>query len=164
MKVFGGARPVTPSLRSVETGAVHPGRIPQWASGYVGVPFAEHGRSPHGWDCWGLVWWCFKEHLAVILPSFAADYRDPADAAEIARVMASRMSDWRAIGPGVRPRLGDVALLRVGRWPGHVGLVMDRRRMLHVERNIRTQFEDYDGPMWARRLLGLYRHRALDHA
>ena len=135
-----------------------------WASGYVGIPFLQWGRDPAGWDCWGLVYWCFKHHFNVRLPSYSERYQDTKDAEHLAGVIAGELDPWRQLTKRERRQLGDVVLMRCGPHETHVGLVMDQRRMLHVRRSIGTQFEDYDGIAWARRVVGIYRHEALDHA
>ena len=35
---------------------------------YISIPFADHGRSKNGCDCWGLATVAYKEKFKVDLP------------------------------------------------------------------------------------------------
>lgn len=142
--------------------------VPNWASAYNGVPFVDKGRDPAGWDCWGLLRWIYGEHFGILLASYTDRYASADAAAEIAAVMVGEMACWRELRAplqgGERVRLGDGILMRKGRHNTHVGVALDRRRMLHVDVGIDTEIEDFDGLLWGRRVAGIYRHVVLDHA
>ena len=138
--------------------------VPVWANSYVGAPFLKHGRDPHGWDCWGVLFWCYRKHFGVRVPSFTSRYDCTDDSAQIAKVIAGEMMPWRKLERGERPRLGDGVLMRRGGDHSHVGLVIEPPRMLHVTSRIATQFQDYDGLVWGKRVVGIYRHEELDDA
>lgn len=138
--------------------------IPAWANSYVGVPFLRHGRDPQGWDCWGVLFWCYRKHFGVRLPSYTVRYDTTKDAAHLAQVISGELMPWRELKGREKPVLGDVVLMRRGRHPSHVGLVIEPPRMLHVTSRIATQFQDYDGLVWGPRVVGIYRHEELDHA
>ena len=56
---------------------------------------------------------------------------------------------------------GDGVLLRVMGRPIHVGVVVARGWMLHIEKNCDSLIERYaGGSRWERRVLGFYRHAA----
>jgi cell wall-associated NlpC family hydrolase len=148
-----------------------PARIPAWASGYKTVTHVSKGRTPEGWDCWGLLWWCCRTHLGIALPSYADRYSAADAAEEIAALIAENIAGWRELrdpmeSGGERARLGDGVLMRKGRHPCHVGLALDRRRMLHADSSIKgdggTDIEDFDGLLWGPRVVGIYRHPALE--
>jgi cell wall-associated NlpC family hydrolase len=133
-------------------------RPPQWVRDYVGIPFAEHGRTREGCDCWGLVRLVLGERWRVWLPSFARDYRDTEETDAIARtIIGEQGKEWRRIsGPFFRE--GDVALFRLAGRPVHVGLIVGWPWMLHIERGIDAACDRIDGLRWARRLDSVWRH------
>lgn len=122
---------------------------------YVGIPFADHGRGASGCDCWGLVRLFYRQELGIELSDLGPSYRDTTDAAGMRLVHADQLACWRRVHA---PQPGDVALLNVLGAPVHVGVMLDRRRMLHVQRGIDAAIERIDGPLWRNRLEGFYRH------
>jgi len=114
----------------------------------IGIPFLLGGRTSAGCDCWGLLWLAYGELLDISLPSLAPG---DVDAVELAKTA------WRQLPPGAEAA-GDVLLFRVQGWPGHVGLAVGRRRMLHVSEGTTSRVERYDTPVWLPRLEGAYRH------
>jgi len=124
---------------------------------YIGIPFAAHGRDRAGCDCWGLVRLIYAERLGVVLPSYAGDYADPKEEAEIAVLIRGQLPAWRRVDFELP---GDVALLRIRKEPMHVGLVVRPRWMIHILNGIDACLERYDAPVWRRRIVGFYRHGA----
>lgn len=145
-------------------------RIPSWANSYRGVPHVSKGRTPDGWDCWGVLWWCYPRHFGIQLPSYSERYASADAAPEIAAIIAGEIGNWRELRAplqgGERVRLGDGILMRKGRNPCHVGLALDRRRMLHADSSIDigTDIEDFDGLLWKDRVVGVYRHPEMEAA
>ncbi len=143
--------------------------LPAWVSQYIGLPFVEHGRTRAGVDCWGLIRLVLDERFGVAVPSYVNGYASTTDHEVLGRLIASQMTPWREV-PFDKLRMrgderaGDVALLRVRGQPMHVGLVVAKGCMLHVEEGIATCLERYDGPRWARRLLGIFRHESMPGA
>jgi cell wall-associated NlpC family hydrolase len=130
--------------------------IPAWAAHYIGLPFREHGRGRHGADCWGLVLLVAAERFDIRLPSYVAGYASTRDADDIGRLVRGQMDMWREVARG-RERPGDVVLMRLMNQPMHVGVVVARGWMLHIEEGIDACLERYDGAKWRRRVLGIYR-------
>lgn len=119
-----------------------------WAQAYVGIPF---GHGPGQETCWTLIRRVYREQLGIDLPEFGD--ASAAYVAAMARLMRRRGSTddlraaqavvdreiergqagaaWRAVA---RPRAFDVALVRTGDAIRHVGVMVDPRRLLHVER------------------------------
>ena len=52
----------------------------------------------------------------------------------------------------------DLALFLIAGRPVHIGLLIDRRRVLHAEKKIGVFIERIDSTMWAKRLEGVYRY------
>jgi cell wall-associated NlpC family hydrolase len=110
-----------------------PGVIPvTWWASYVGTPFRDGGRGQDGLDCWGLVVACYRDILGVELPGYGEI--SARDLARVARAMSTGKDDgWRPVDD---PVAMDVALMRAGnggRLVVHVGVMVDRDRVLHTE-------------------------------
>ncbi|GIX11235.1 MAG: tail assembly protein [Elioraea sp.] len=134
---------------------------PPWCGEYVGIPFAERGRTREGCDCWGLVRLVLAERWRVRVPSCDLIYRDTEDVEAIATTFATAAArGWRRVS-GPYWREGDVALFRVAGRPVHVGLIVGWPWMLHVERGIDAACDRIDGLRWARRLDSVWRHPEL---
>lgn len=134
--------------------------VEAFAARAVGVPFLDRGRDYAGWDCWGCLRCGIRDVLGVDIPSYAAHYRTARDQRRIAALMErDRPALWTEVAA---PAPMDGILLRIDGRPTHVGLVIDGRRFLHVERGIDTVLEDFGGVQWRERVLGFYRLRAVD--
>ena len=136
--------------------------LPAWVADYIGIPFVAHGRDRMGWDCWGLVHVILAERFRVQVPSYIDDYASTNDAQALGRLIRGEMTPWRAVTGD--EHAGDVVLLRVRGAPMHVGLVVAKGWMLHVEEGIDSMVERYDGPRWEKRLIGVYRHEVMADA
>ena len=130
--------------------------VPAWAADYIGLPFREHGRDRTGADCWGLVVLIASERFSLRLPSCVAGYASTRDADDVGRLVRGQMDLWREVPRGAE-QAGDVVLMRLMNQPMHVGLVVARGWMLHIEEGIDACLERYDGAKWNRRVIGIYR-------
>jgi cell wall-associated NlpC family hydrolase len=128
-----------------------------WANDYVGIPYQNRGRSPEGADCWGLVCLVYAKELSIILPALTAQYQNAADAAEIDALVMNQSPLWTPISEA---REFDLVLLRVGRHPCHVGIVVWPGTMLHLLRGCNAVVERYNGPVWVNRVVGIFRSRS----
>lgn len=126
-------------------------------SKYVGIPFADHGRDRRGCDCWGLVRLFYRDEFGIELSDLGPAYRDTTDADGMRRVHSDQLPQWRQVDD---PQPGDVALLAVMGAPVHVGILIDRERMLHAQRGTDAAVERITGPVWKNRLQGIFRHAA----
>jgi cell wall-associated NlpC family hydrolase len=130
------------------------------AATYVGVPFKEHGRDRAGLDCYGLLRLVAAEQHGIELPSYVEGYTTTTDRVEIPKLIAGGIDqDWHSV-PSGEEREGDAVLFRIFGQPLHVGVVLAPPRFLHVMRGIDACVEDYRSAVWARRVLGFYRHRS----
>jgi cell wall-associated NlpC family hydrolase len=117
------------------------------------VPFKSEGRDFAGWDCWGLIYQAYLTCFEIALPSFAN-----VPALENWHV-SDLYTEVRRHYPEVRrgqEAPGDVVVLRG--LPVHIGLVVAKGLMLHVEKDISTCIEPYTGPLWKNKILGFYRY------
>lgn len=131
--------------------------ITHWSARYVGIPWRAHGRTPHGFDCWGLVRAVYADQCGVELPSLADDYADPHERAEIAELIAGpAASCWVETS---RHALAPFDLLLFGGLAVHVGVAIDAGRMLHVDRGRLSEIARLDAPRWRRASLTIGRHK-----
>lgn len=127
-----------------------------WWERYVGLPFGEGAGEV---TCWSLVVKVYAEQLGIELPAYGEI--SARDLIRIARAMkaGSTPSDgWAMASP---PRAFDVALMRGPRGGAvvHVGVMVDDRRLLHVEEASAAVVVPVDHWSVSGRILG-YRRRA----
>lgn len=119
------------------------------AQPFVGVPYVLHGRDPTGWDCWGCVRWVRRAVFGLDSPCWGEVYADEAAGrADLwAALIAERLDAWTEC----EPKPGAVALIgRLG-VEGHVGLMLTRNDLIHVERDSLTVVARRDaGPLLRR--------------
>ena len=132
-----------------------------WANKYVGVEFEEKGRNHVGCDCWGLMRLILKEQFDVDLPDHVDDYKTTQDRHAIADIVEDDLPDWIKT---MRPQCGDVVLLRCKGLPLHVGLMLNKKTMLHIQEGINAGTERLDSIVWKDRVMGYYRPRKMNHA
>ena len=129
-----------------------------WTDKFIGIPFKCDGRTRFGCDCWGLVCIVYQEMLGIRLPDHKGVFVEQSISClkRVAREMANERLLWAKVE---RPQPFDVILLRSSEFVWHVGIVIDNRKMLHVEKNVDSIVEDYTGPLWRNRI-DEFRHYA----
>jgi cell wall-associated NlpC family hydrolase len=128
------------------------------ANRYISIPFAERGRSWEGVDCWGLVCLIYHEQLGIALPSYLDDDYKTTDGPTISCLIGQRKAEgWEPVAPGTE-REGDVILMRMVGLPSHVGVVTRPGSMIHALRGVGVCHERYWSPLWAKRIMGIYRY------
>jgi hypothetical protein len=118
----------------------------------VGKPFERGGRGPDAFDCWGT--------LQEVLRRMG---RKPTDFPTNPALLASALEDeWSEVkrelvlpGDGILLRSSDSAY----QW--HIGVAIDRWRMLHAREGAGICVELFDSPAYKRRVVGFYRFRGL---
>jgi probable lipoprotein NlpC len=125
---------------------------------YIGLPFAERGRTRDGLDCWGLLALVYRERLGIELPSFAEAYTTTQDGELLSDLIAGNLGPWRDVARG-QERTGDGVLMTLAGQPRHVGIVAMPGRVLHIERDMGSVIEPYTSPRISRRIVGFFRHR-----
>lgn len=111
------------------------------------VPFVPFGRDYHGWDCFGLVVCAYRDVLGVTLPDYA--YQSTRDPRALARLFADRSAPHYRVSD---PAPMAVACVYRRGLPIHVGLVVSKKRILHVEEGVMTCVE----PITRFRIEGFY--------
>ena len=131
-----------------------------WTNDYVGIPFQKNGSDRNGTDCWRLIVMVYREKLGIELPDFDGIYVDGSLASlmKVSRKIRDEKQAWQRVD---KPQPYDVILLRTGDMVYHVGLVIDRKRMLHVLEGIDSTIEEFTGLQWQQRVEGFYRHKGI---
>lgn len=124
-------------------------------SEYIGLEFQAHGRGPR-YDCWGLVRLFYRNEMGVVLPKFAGAYFDVKDAENIAPLVDAekKAGRWEKVSG---PEWGNVLLFNVAGRPIHVGVSIDHRKMLHIEKGKNSVIEEFTSRKWKPRTEGCYR-------
>jgi len=123
-----------------------------WTDSYIEIPFKPDGTDRAGIDCYHLVCLVYRERLGITLPDYAGIFTDqsPVTLRKVARVMAKGREKWQRVDT---PREYDMVMLRTGAYTWHVGIVIDRRQMLHVMHGIDSCIEEYTGLHWRNRIV-----------
>ena len=127
-----------------------------WTDNYIGLPFIPDGRDRTGIDCWGLVCLVYKEQLGIELPLYKGIFINQSldSLKKAARTYQIGKEAWQLVST---PNPYDVIMLRTGKYIWHVGVVVDKRSMLHILSGINSMVEDYTGMLWKDRVEE-YRH------
>lgn len=117
----------------------------------------KDGNDRNGCDCYRLVVMVYRERLGIELPEFAGAYVDGSLASlkKVSRMIRDGKQSWQKVD---KPIPFDVILLRTGSMVYHVGLVIDRKRMLHVMEGINSTIEEFTGIQWKKKVEGFYRY------
>lgn len=125
---------------------------------FVGIPYADRGRSRAGCDCYGLVWLVMRELRGIEMPAFADAYVTAADSAFLARLIAGEVLAWDPVTLE-QARPFDGVLMRRGRSLSHIGIVVEPGRLLHVDEGGESRIERYTAPPVSLCVAGFYRYR-----
>lgn len=136
-----------------------------WASSFVGIPFAHHDGGSDGTHCYGLVRMVYSRVLGVELEPyvFAGAPSDEDSERQVDGLFRAAMTsnEWTRVPDVTEPQPFDVlAFFNAKVW--HVGVAVDRERMLHCPAGGLAIIERWRGPLWAAALrrpgAGIYRH------
>jgi len=130
-----------------------------WTDAFVGIPFQDLGRDRKGCDCWGLACLVYAEELRIALPSYAGCYANTAEKEQTAALLSNRGKPWRAVTGPILPF--DLLLFRVGGFDSHVGIAVDRHRMLHMAQGDQAKIESQKSSRWTHRYVASFRHEQI---
>ena len=118
----------------------------------IGVPFADGGRGPDSFDCWGLCLEVFRRE-GITLRDYRLCCHDSEGFRgnfEIERP-AWRRHEWPDI-----PSPAVVALRFNTTAVNHVGVYIGDNKFLHTREKTGVVIERVDSPYWKRRIEGFY--------
>ncbi len=129
-----------------------------WAEKYVGLPFIDGGRDWKGVDCWGLVRLILRIECGIIVPSYGEISAE--ELVKVAKEVAGESSKEPWL-PVIHAQAFDVAVMHRRRAPIHVGIMVDNKNLLHIERATNAVLIDIKHPSVSFRSVSYFRHREL---
>ena len=133
-----------------------------WVNKYIGIPYADKGRSFDGADCWGIVYLVLLHEFGVRVPTYTEDYtstdQDCKD--EIHDLVSQERQMWCMVSPG-QEQPGDVINLRIFGKDWHTGIVTVKGQFLHTLNGHEAVVESYNSRKWKNRIAGFFRHEQL---
>lgn len=128
-----------------------------WCNDYIKIPFADHGRSREGCDCWGLARLIYKDKFNVDLPELL-EYKDIKDGCNIAKLYEEEHKNWEEIKIGDEKPY-DLLVFKIYGFPTHIAVVIQKGLMIHCEKGCGTHISEYNREkQWSQRLKGIYRY------
>lgn len=131
-----------------------------WTDAYIGIPFKAMGRDMDGVDCAGLCILVLRRERGITVWDVAESYtvgemhrRD--GLARLDGLLRRQLSVWQPVSLS-DPRPFDLALYRIHGVETHCALVVDKRRVLHVEERHPVHMAPLHLPGY--QLSGVFRH------
>lgn len=138
-----------------------------WTDKYISppIPFVARGRGFSGCDCGGLVLLILREEFGITARDTELEYEAShfermthEKRAVLDSAIADAMQEWIPIPQGDE-RVGDMAVFAPKGIPSHVGLVIGRGRMIHMEQDAgQSCLATIHGLEWGSIFKGYYRH------
>lgn len=110
----------------------------------LGIPWTARGRDITGFDCYGLISYCYKQFLDIHLPEFEYIVEDTES--KVTTVRNAKFSQSFICVASPEPM--DIVLLNYFGSPTHVALYLGEGYILHVssrEATYRSRLTDMDG-------------------
>jgi cell wall-associated NlpC family hydrolase len=130
-----------------------------WTNKYIEIPFLEGGHDPKtGLDCYRLAVLVYSQELGIKIQDFKGvfvSHNSPESIRRVHRTIQKAKKDW---DPVTKPEAFDLIILRTGKLEFHVGIVVDRTRMLHIEEGGYSGIEQFTGQLYKDRVMGFYRY------
>lgn len=117
-------------------------------SDLIGKDFRYGGRGPSDFDCLGLCYEIMKRQGTIIKEQESIiDRHLRGCALEIGKNLFTRIEE---------PIPGSLVAFNVAGIVGHVGIIIDKTRFIHIERSKRVSIEKLRDLKWKRRVEGFY--------
>lgn len=131
-------------------------KVPCWVRSYVGLPYIPRGRTLDGVDCWGLFRLVQRDQYGIEVPSFADDvaYTRREDAHAVIKFLKEHKGGlgWHPI-PIDNALEGDGILFRLFGGPMHVGTIVARNTVLHIDEGTASVAEPFNETLWKHRIV-----------
>ncbi len=111
----------------------------------IGLPYCS-------FDCWDLVRLFYHKVLSVDLGINTERY-DPFDRDETSALILNHTHKFLKVS---KPEFGDIILLNIYGQPAHLGVYIDKTRLLHTMEKTGSIIDKYS--MWDKRIVGFYRY------
>jgi cell wall-associated NlpC family hydrolase len=134
--------------------------VPAWCERFTRFEYADKGRGPLTFDCWGFVRHVEREQFGVNdLPDLVSEYTSAKDHRSVAEVVeryeSALAASWRRIE---RPQPGDIIILNIAAMPWHCGVAVGGDWMMHMLKGVNVGVEHFTREPWRNRVEGFYRH------
>ncbi len=90
-----------------------------WSINYMGIPWVAGGRTPDGFDCWGLVREIYQSILNIDLPMYIVD---PNMKVSVSKCMITALDEWVRVDS---PKNNCLVVMSKNKHPSHVGVYID---------------------------------------
>jgi lipoprotein Spr len=119
----------------------------KWSNDYVGIPFLKHGYTRDGCSCWGLVRLVMMEQFDTFLPRHDQVINNTFEGKGLASADQQFASCPSTPVPFGEERAGDVlqmwSIMYNQRVPLHIGVIVEKGKVLHIEDAVGAIVEDY---------------------
>jgi probable lipoprotein NlpC len=119
-------------------------------SDLIGKPFADLGRGPEAYDCWGLVIEIGRR-LGIAVPDYGVHYWDIGGLNDTFR---ARVPEYDRV---TLPECGDIVAFKRVSGELHFGVMVDQRSVLHAGPEIGVRLNRLDNPFMRQMIDGFYR-------
>lgn len=123
---------------------------------YIDIPYKKGACGWDGCNCYGLLRLFKKTEQGILLPALEGEEKKGPDV--IASWINQEILDhWRQVDD---PKFGDGIAFDICGQPRHIGIVIDHREMLHVEKGSDSCIEPYTikGSQWHNNLIGFFEY------
>jgi cell wall-associated NlpC family hydrolase len=129
---------------------------PAWCAEFVGKDYADKGRGPDAFDCWGIVRHIMACRYGRDLPDYADAYTNGKDRESVATAVRAGLAiRWQKVEI---PSEGDLIILRLAGHPWHCAISIGGDWMLHAQEGAGVIAEQFTRPIWNKRIEGFYRY------
>lgn len=116
----------------------------------LGKRFADHGRGPDKFDCYGLAAEVFKRY-GVNLPDYKISCKN---ASKIDSTIEKERSNWKRLDKPENPSL--VVMRFNSNLYNHVGVYIGNGQFIHTARKTGVRIESVESIYWKNRIEGYY--------
>jgi cell wall-associated NlpC family hydrolase len=133
---------------------------PAWCGQFTRLQYADKGRGPVEFDCWGFVRQVERVQFGESdLPDLREEYASSEDHLAVAATVnfwESALSLlWRRVEA---PQAGDVVILKIAGRPWHCGVCVGGELFMHMQKGVNVALERFTNDVWRNRVEGFYRH------
>lgn len=129
---------------------------PSWTQKYIGWIWHFRGRTAPQVDCWGFIAEILNTEYGARVPDYSEFEIIPDD--EFQKVMARPNPPFRKL-EGEKPQEGDLIVVDGSSASIHVGVMLNRREFIHLERGRESRVDRTEDPWWRSKIIAFYRAR-----
>ena len=116
----------------------------------IGKPFADLGRGPDAYDCWGLVIEV-GQRMGIEVPDYGVSHQNEA---RVNGTFRAHATDYERVN---QPKVGDIAVWKSMAGELHFGIVIDGNHVLHAGPEVGVRKNRLDHPIVSQLIEGFYR-------